>query len=61
MNTEIVHDQGTEQYCHMIRWCDQESVAEAELSRLLAEGWIGSLRDCTGIWQVDVVRPFQRL
>lgn len=45
--------------CRMIRWFQLQRDAEQELSRLLDEGWVGSLHDCIGIWQVDVVRPLR--
>ncbi|NUM53069.1 MAG: hypothetical protein HUU46_05445 [Candidatus Hydrogenedentes bacterium] len=45
--------------CRMIRWFRAQHDAERELERLLGNGWMGSLHDCIGIWQVDVVRPLR--
>ena len=45
--------------CRMVQWCECQAEAEATLTRLLREGWYGAMRDCIGLWQVDVVRPLQ--
>lgn len=45
--------------CRMIRWFSIQSDAERELENRLNTGWNGSMRECTGIWLVDVVRPLR--
>lgn len=43
--------------CRMGRWFGSATEAESMLGRLKERGWNGSMRDCGGIWHVDVVRP----
>ena len=43
--------------CRMVRWFSAQDDAERELQVRLDAGWNGSMRDCIGIWLVDVVKP----
>lgn len=45
--------------CRMVRWFSVQDDAERELELRLNAGWNGSMRNCTGIWLVDVVRPLK--
>ena len=45
--------------CRMVQWCEGRQEAERMLERLLNDGWNGAMRDCVGLWQVDVVRPLR--
>ena len=42
--------------CRMGRWCASELEASEMLGRLFEKGWSGTMRECGGIWHVDVVR-----
>lgn len=42
--------------CRMGRWCTNELEASELLGRLFEKGWSGTMRDCGGIWHIDVVR-----
>lgn len=55
MNTQEEHSS----VCRMVRWFTVQDDAERELQNRLDAGWNGTMRDCTGIWLVDVVRPLR--
>lgn len=61
VKSELDGETGTSHVCRMIRWFQRQHEAERELEKLLKDGWSGTLHDCLGIWQVDVVRPLRDL
>lgn len=61
LNSELESEAETSRVCRMIRWFQRQHEAERELEQLLKDGWSGTLHDCLGIWQVDVVRLLRDL
>lgn len=45
--------------CRMVRWFSVQDDAERELKQRLNAGWHGSMRECTGLWLVDIIRPLE--